>query len=246
MRAVCAGRPRGKVVIRTEKLPKWLRTSAAVAGAVALLSAPFFVLGYIAKHDTPEARERRIAATFGKVRSSSTQSRPSGYPADKEDETAAEKEVQLGCWRLESHAQGPATLKALWYEECPDPRRPTLSAGEYPFPSSPFYLSAWGEGTPRLQAARTVVELSDDLSDTEDTKAGMLFLPATTQGNGYFVAAWAQLGADGRIERGMRVGHYGAAPTSVETSAGRVFLEPPRPALEQLDDAADPDEEGGA
>lgn len=207
----------------TARLPPWLRSTAALLGAVVALASPLLVMGYIANNVTSRA--------------DSLQGAPLAV------EPAKPAEARLGCWQLESTA--PGAVSALWLDQCPDATNPTLSAGEYPLPTAPVYLSAWAHGTPKMQWAQQAVELREELSGMEDTQAGLLYLPATADGRGYFVAAWSQVTAEGEERTGIKVGYYGAPPTSVDTSAGRVFMSPPPPLREVLDDLTDAGEDDG-
>lgn len=208
----------------TQALPSPVSAVLRGIGVVALLVAPFALLAYLAKQDTPEARERRIAKAYGAPRVVSS-SRSGGYPypaSSADGELAPEPEV-VGCWQVRSSKTPPFKLMALWLEACPEGALPLKTMGEHAMPFKSIYLPAWSSGLPKMLWARSVVVLSENLSDTEDTQAGLLYLPVARQGQGYVVAAWRQMSSAGSAISGIKILAADHVPSSVETSGGGVY-----------------------
>ncbi len=156
---------------------------------------------------------------------------PAAHPSRLSAGTPAE-DVKVGCWQVQLQDADQVELSAQWLPVCPPAAKPTTESSEGVLPTEPFYLSGWAPGTPLMAQARSAVVLSEAFAGVEDVAAGMLYLPATEDGRGYYVAAWVQVGDAGEQLSGLKVGRYGAPPPSINTKGGRVYLDSPWSAAE--------------
>lgn len=214
------------------ELRKVAQQTLKLALVLSVLTAPFVLMVQYAKTQTEAERANRLARIYTPATSLGAGSLPRRSPAAPESVADALDEVYaptFGCWQVHTLPEPRTGLQAIWFGVCPTTPLTTKKSGEYRYPKESFYLSAWAEGDPKLSWARTEAELLEDRSNTEHTRAGMLFLPATKDGSGYYVAAWEQVptGGEVRSRRGMQIGRYDNPPISVGTSGGRVYLDKP-------------------
>lgn len=145
-----------------------------------------------------------------------------------------------GCWEVTLAGTG---LSARWIPTCAN--LPPVKPGARPWRAGVVRLPGV-DSAPATAHAHLRSAMSAELAQSGE--GALLFLPVTAAGAGYYVAAWhvfdddpAQVVASdvgepraSRSTRGYQVGHYGTAPVSVQTPAGRVYLQPdfaPRHAL---------------
>jgi len=129
-----------------------------------------------------------------------------------------------GCWEVAILEE--TTLFATWLASCPTEKAAQL--GELPWLEKPIHLPGLEAGLPALATAQTEATLSPELA--EEGEGALLFLPANSKGDGYYVAAWQvedpseDESEDVEITNGIVVRRFGAPPPSVPTPAGRVYL----------------------
>lgn len=129
----------------------------------------------------------------------------------------AEKEKLTGCWQVES---SEAEVFANWHYPCPAlPSKPPVLPEVREWPESPVTLPAFHSGEPDLSRQVTTATLTE--SKATKGAGGLLFLPASSGGEGYYVAAYQE--ENGRS--GWAIGAYGVPPVSVPTPIGRVYLQ---------------------
>lgn len=132
--------------------------------------------------------------------------------------------LQTGCWDVA--LSNDTELNATWVPACEG--APPVALGEQPWPQGVVRLRALGPGEPPMSWAQPHAEMSRELA--QHGTGALLYLPANSDGSGYYVAAWS-IGASAddeepatAVKRGLTVGVYGAPPSSVATSTGRVYL----------------------
>jgi hypothetical protein len=129
-----------------------------------------------------------------------------------------------GCWDVS--ISNDTELAATWARDCAD--APPVSTGEQPWPRGVVRLRALGAGEPPMAWAQPRAVLSQELA--QHGTGALVYLPANSDGSGYYVAAWSLAGSTDdeesavAVKRGITVGVYGAPPTSVATPSGRVYL----------------------
>lgn len=129
-----------------------------------------------------------------------------------------------GCWDVALN--NGVELVATWVSECSAAAPAIL--GDQAWPQGPIRLPALSSKEPPMKQAQLRAVLSEDLA--QHGAGAMLYLPANSDGSGYYVAAWevvesqADEDATQVQKRGLQVGLYGAPPTSVATPGGRVYL----------------------
>ncbi|KVP16809.1 hypothetical protein WJ84_00620 [Burkholderia ubonensis] len=129
-----------------------------------------------------------------------------------------------GCWDVT--LDNGVELVATWNPDCPGAAPATL--GDQPWLQGTIRLPALSNKEPAMAQAQPRMQLSEELA--QHGVGALLFLPANTDGSGYYVAAWAvdeeseDEAAARNVKRGLQVGLYGAPPTSVATPGGRVYL----------------------
>lgn len=119
-----------------------------------------------------------------------------------------------------------AILTARWFSACPVASSNAAMLGEHPWAAQPIYLSGVAGVAPRMTEATTEVTLDAELAVEDEVAGGLLYLPITADGGGYFVAGWAEDDESGDRHKKVKVGRYGARPWSVPTSGGRIYLHP--------------------
>lgn len=143
-------------------------------------------------------------------------------PANSAGSSVPEKAP--GCWDVA--VNNGAELVATWVPECPAAAPATL--GDLPWPQGVIRLPVFSNKEPAMAQAQPRMVMSDELA--QHGAGAMLYLPANTDGSGYYVAAWAveeesdDEAAAATVKGGVQVGLYGAPPTSVATPGGRVYL----------------------
>ncbi|WP_157657700.1 hypothetical protein [Burkholderia ubonensis] len=130
-----------------------------------------------------------------------------------------------GCWDVALN--NGVELVATWVSECSAAAPAIL--GDQAWPQGTIRLPALSSKEPPMAQAQLRAVLSEDLA--QHGAGAMLYLPANSDGSGYYVAAWAKEEAPAEeaatapgVQRGLQVGLYGAPPTSVATPGGRVYL----------------------
>lgn len=130
---------------------------------------------------------------------------------------ASSSEGVLGCWRVEATEED---IRGTWLFPCPTrPQKP----GKFPvtmgWPDEPVILPAFHVGEPNFEKQRVTADLSDEKAT--HGVGGMLFLPASQDGQGYYVGAYeAENG-----ESGWTIGLYAVPPISVAAPIGRVYMD---------------------
>lgn len=170
---------------------------------------------------------------------------PGPFPAKRVSKHVSAEAIAVesvgprGCWEVAVEPGDTSlVLNAAWHQICPEGvLRSTM--GESELPTTTFFIDSWVSDAPDMAQAHRHAELSASLSFSEDYEAGLLYLPMTSSGHGVFVAAWVGEPGAGAVSRGMKLGHYGARPPSVETSVGRVFLSPPPDTILELGSASE-------
>lgn len=137
-------------------------------------------------------------------------------------------ETRMGCWRVRGELTG---LSAHWEFPC------SVALGavqkfplELGWPEEGITLPAMEPGVPETSHQKVEAEMS--ALTAAKGKGALLYLPATRDGRGYYVAGWAA-----ESTRGWTVGTYGTYPCSVQTPAGRVFFAEefkPKPAARRV------------
>ena len=131
-----------------------------------------------------------------------------------------------GCWAVTLN--NGVELVATWVPECP--AAAPAPFGDQALPQGTIRLPAFNSKEPPMAQAQPRAVQSEDLA--QHGAGAMLYLPANTDGSGYYVAAWAveeaptEEDAAPVVKSGLQVGLYGAPPTSVATPGGRVYLSP--------------------
>jgi len=153
---------------------------------------------------------------------------PVRAPKVKQEEPASPAGFSLpgkahpGCWEL---TVTDSELAARWVAGCDAPG----TLGDLPWPSGVVRLPTDGDAAPPMALAQAQATLSAELA--QSGLGALLYLPANAAGGGYYVAAWssddeAEDSEDAPVPRGLRIGRYGAPPSSIVTPAGRVYLSP--------------------
>jgi hypothetical protein len=136
---------------------------------------------------------------------------------------------KAGCWEVALASEG---LSARWLATCD---APAVVLGPHHWREGIVRLPGAEGVEPLLSRAQAAAVLSDELAQRGE--GALLFLPTTEAGAGYYVAAWSVTGERDATHadndepastpaRGYVLGRYGAAPVSVLTPAGRVYLHP--------------------
>lgn len=129
-----------------------------------------------------------------------------------------------GCWEVTLNRS--SELTSIWVPECPATQPALL--GERPMQPEVLRLPALSSGEPPMAQAQPRAVMSADLA--QRGAGALVYLPASPNGAGYYVAAWAieepasNPELPTMVKSGLQVGIYGAPPSSVMTPAGRVYL----------------------
>ncbi len=132
--------------------------------------------------------------------------------------------LPTGCWEVA--ASSDTELNATWITACP--QVPPATYGNQPWPTGVLRLPALAAGTPPMDHAQPHIALSD--TTAQHGLGGLLYLPVSADGTGYYVAAWQVVAASDdeetppTVNRGVQVGIYGAPPTSIAIPGGWVYL----------------------
>lgn len=146
-----------------------------------------------------------------------------------------------GCWTVA--LTNDTELSATWAPTCPGVPKVTLGPREWL--TKPLQLPALSLAPPALTQAQTRAVISEE--QALHGAGAMLFLPASADGSGYYVAAWVADHADDSDEptpKGLQLGLYSAPPTSVAVPHDRVYLTPQSPLQFFAGEHQDAEDEG--
>jgi hypothetical protein len=132
--------------------------------------------------------------------------------------------VPTGCWEVVPNSD--TELSATWIPACT--QVPPAKYGNQDWPQATLRLPALAAGQPPMDHAQPHLVLSEVTA--QHGTGGLLYLPVSADGTGYYVAGWQtadesdEADAPAAGKRGIQIGLYGAPPTSVSTPGGWVYL----------------------
>jgi hypothetical protein len=132
--------------------------------------------------------------------------------------------IPTGCWEVAANSD--TELSATWIPACTQ-LTPAIY-GNQAWPQGVLRLPALAAGQPPMDHAQPHVVLSEVTA--QHGTGGLLYLPVSADGTGYYVAGWRQTEEPDdeappvTVTRGIQIGIYGAPPTSLSTPGGWVYL----------------------
>lgn len=132
--------------------------------------------------------------------------------------------IPTGCWEVVPNSD--TELSATWIPACAQVA--PAKYGNQGWPQAMLRLPALAAGQPPMDHAQPHLVLSEVTA--QHGTGGLLYLPVSADGTGYYVAGWQtsdesdESDAPPAGKRGIQIGLYGAPPTSVSTPGGWVYL----------------------